>query len=131
MHILLLNFTFRGFGDYWRALQFARQLHMRGHEITLMCGAPAVVNMVLDAAATWEGEIPGRDRVRIIMAGAPPPTKTVVRVQEELGWEARVHFAEGLERTVQWYRDNEDWWGPIRSGEYREYYEKQYGKALG
>ena len=48
-----------------------------------------------------------------------------------LGWEAKVHFAEGLEKTVQWYRDNEEWWGPIRSGEYREYYEKQYGKALG
>src|SRR4051812_17281384 len=53
------------------------------------------------------------------------------KLQEELGWEAQVHFDEGLERTVQWYRDNEDWWGPIRSGEYREYYEKQYGKALG
>ena len=53
------------------------------------------------------------------------------KLKEELGWEAQVHFAEGLERTVQWYRDNEEWWGPIRSGEYREYYEKQYGKALG
>jgi len=42
---------------------------------------------VLEAAQTWDGEIPGRDRVRIIMAGAPPPTKTVVRVEEELGWE--------------------------------------------
>ena len=42
---------------------------------------------VLEAAQAWEGEIPGRDRVRIIMAGAPPPTKTVVRVEEELGWE--------------------------------------------
>jgi fatty-acyl-CoA synthase len=42
---------------------------------------------VLEAAQSWEGEIPGRDRVRIIMAGAPPPTKTVVRVEEELGWE--------------------------------------------
>ena len=51
--------------------------------------------------------------------------------RDELGWEAQVHFAEGLERTVAWYRDNEEWWGPIRSGEYREYYEKQYGKALG
>jgi dTDP-glucose 4,6-dehydratase len=47
-----------------------------------------------------------------------------------LGWEARVHFAEGLERTVAWYRDNRDWWEPIRSGEYREYYERQYGRAL-
>jgi len=47
-----------------------------------------------------------------------------------LGWEARVHFAEGLERTVAWYRDNRDWWESIRSGEYREYYERQYGRAL-
>ena len=48
-----------------------------------------------------------------------------------LGWEARVRFAEGLEQTVGWYRENEAWWGPIRSGEYREYYERQYGRALG
>jgi acyl-CoA synthetase (AMP-forming)/AMP-acid ligase II len=57
------------------------------HGVTVMCAAPAVVNAVLDAAATWDGEIPGRDQVRIICAGAPPPTKTIVRVQEELGWE--------------------------------------------
>ena len=55
--------------------------------VTVMCAAPAVVVAVLDAAAAWEGPIPGRDRVRIIVAGAPPPTKTLVRVQEELGWE--------------------------------------------
>jgi dTDP-glucose 4,6-dehydratase len=53
------------------------------------------------------------------------------KIKAELGWEAQVRFAEGLERTVEWYRDNEDWWGPIRSGEYREYYERQYGRALG
>ncbi|NYD41440.1 AMP-binding protein [Nocardioides panaciterrulae] len=57
------------------------------HGVTVMCAAPAVAAAVLDAARTWEGEIPGRDRVRIIMAGAPPPTKTVARVEEELGWE--------------------------------------------
>lgn len=57
------------------------------HGVTVMCAAPAVVNAVLEAAATWEGEVPGRDRVRIIVAGAPPPTKTIVRVAEELGWE--------------------------------------------
>jgi dTDP-glucose 4,6-dehydratase len=48
-----------------------------------------------------------------------------------LAWEPRVMFAEGLARTVEWYRENEWWWGPIRSGEYREYYERQYGRALG
>ena len=57
------------------------------HGVTVMAAAPAVAAAVLEAAQTWEGEIPGRDRVRIIMAGAPPPTKTVVRVEEELGWE--------------------------------------------
>ncbi|HMA27911.1 MAG TPA: GDP-mannose 4,6-dehydratase, partial [Solirubrobacterales bacterium] len=50
---------------------------------------------------------------------------------EALGWKAAVSFGEGIERTVHWYRDNEWWWGPIRSGDYRSYYERQYGKALG
>ena len=48
-----------------------------------------------------------------------------------LGWEAQVRFDEGLERTVAWYRDNSWWWEPIRSGDYRAYYERQYGRALG
>lgn len=55
--------------------------------VTLMCAAPAVVSAALDAAADWDGEIPGRDRVRIIVAGAPPPTRTIERVIEELGWQ--------------------------------------------
>jgi acyl-CoA synthetase (AMP-forming)/AMP-acid ligase II len=42
---------------------------------------------VLDAAATWDGPIPGRDRVRIVVAGAPPPTRTIERIETELGWE--------------------------------------------
>ena len=49
----------------------------------------------------------------------------------ELGWAPETHFAEGLERTVEWYRENEWWWEPIRSGEYRAYYEQHYGRALG
>ncbi len=53
------------------------------------------------------------------------------KLRDELGWQAQVHFDEGIEQTVAWYRENEDWWGPIRSGEYRAYYEKQYGRALG
>ena len=48
----------------------------------------------------------------------------------ELGWHAQVRFADGLERTVEWYRDNAWWWEPIRSGVYRAYYERQYGRAL-
>ncbi len=48
-----------------------------------------------------------------------------------LGWEARVRFADGLKLTVDWYRDHTGWWEPIRSGEYRAYYERQYGRSLG
>ena len=52
-----------------------------------MCAAPAVVSAALDGRRDWDGEVPGRDRVRIIVAGAPPPTRTIERVMEELGWE--------------------------------------------
>jgi dTDP-glucose 4,6-dehydratase len=48
-----------------------------------------------------------------------------------LGWTPRVRFAEGLDQTVAWYRDNSWWWEPIRSGDYRDYYERQYGRSLG
>ena len=48
----------------------------------------------------------------------------------DLGWRAEVGFDEGIERAVAWYRDNQSWWEPIRSGEYRSYYERQYGRAL-
>lgn len=49
---------------------------------------------------------------------------------ESLGWKAQVGFDEGIERTVAWYRDNPVWWEALRSGEYREYYERQYGTKL-
>jgi dTDP-glucose 4,6-dehydratase len=47
-----------------------------------------------------------------------------------LGWRPATRLREGLARTVAWYRENARWWEPIRSGEYREYYERQYGRAL-
>jgi len=60
------------------------------HGVTLLCGAPAVVSAVLDAAAARRAngvEIPGRGQTRIVVAGAPPPSKTIERVETELGWE--------------------------------------------
>lgn len=60
---------------------------VRAHGVTLMCGSPTVVNMVLDAARSWQGEIPGAGRVRIVVAGAPPPTTTIEQVETVLGWE--------------------------------------------
>ncbi|MFM8237890.1 MAG: AMP-binding protein [Actinomycetota bacterium] len=57
------------------------------HGVTLLCGAPAVVAAILDAAAEWDAPIPGRDRVRMVVAGAPPPTRLIERMETELGWE--------------------------------------------
>jgi acyl-CoA synthetase (AMP-forming)/AMP-acid ligase II len=61
------------------------------HEgVTLLCGAPAVVAMVLDAAGRRAADgqaVPGAGTVRIVVAGAPPPTRTIERVDRELGWE--------------------------------------------
>ena len=47
-----------------------------------------------------------------------------------LGWAPQVRFSDGLAQTVAWYRENAWWWEPIRSGEYRAYYERQYGRSL-
>ncbi|MGH2822507.1 MAG: dTDP-glucose 4,6-dehydratase [Thermoleophilaceae bacterium] len=52
------------------------------------------------------------------------------KLRSELGWHAEVRFERGLRETVDWYRDNESWWQPIRSGDYRDYYLRQYGREL-
>jgi len=60
---------------------------VQAHHVSLMCAAPAVVNTALDAAQSWNGPIPGANYTRILVAGAPPPTRTIQRVLDELGWE--------------------------------------------
>ena len=48
----------------------------------------------------------------------------------ELGWSPRRAFDEGLAETVAWYRERRDWWEPIKSGEFRSYYDAQYATRL-
>lgn len=50
------------------------------------------------------------------------------KIRHELGWKPAHDFRSALELTVEWYRQHEDWWKRIKSGEYKEYYKKQYGK---
>ncbi len=60
------------------------------HDVTLLCAAPAVVNAILDAAdirAARAQYVPGASVVRIVVAGAPPPSRTIERVETDLGWE--------------------------------------------
>jgi fatty-acyl-CoA synthase len=63
---------------------------VEAHGVTLLCGAPAVVAAILDAASVRRErnqDVPGRNRVRMVVAGAPPPSKIIERVETELGWE--------------------------------------------
>ena len=50
------------------------------------------------------------------------------KIKNELGWKPKVSFEEGIVKTIEWYKNNEDWWKNIKSGSYKEYYAKQYGK---
>ncbi len=49
------------------------------------------------------------------------------KAKKELGWQPEINFEDGLKKTIKWYKENESWWKNIKSGEYRQYYEKQYG----
>ena len=48
------------------------------------------------------------------------------KLREELGWTPEVNFEEGIERTVRWYLDNDEWLTSVTSGEYRNYYSRMY-----
>ncbi|NNE44549.1 MAG: dTDP-glucose 4,6-dehydratase [Gemmatimonadetes bacterium] len=62
----------------------------------------------------------GHDRRYWLLAG---------KAKERLGWELKyTTFEQGIEETVKWYAENEDWWRKIKSGEFMEYYKKQYAE---
>jgi len=86
----------------------------------------AVVQRIVELTGAEESQIehvtdrPGHDRRYSL-------SSEKVRA---LGWSPRVRFEQGLAETVEWYRENTWWWEPIRSGDYRAYYERQYGRSL-
>ena len=61
---------------------------------------------------------PGHDRRYAIDAA---------KIRRELGWEPRHDFRSGIEQTLRWYLEHRDWCARVRSGDYRHYYERQYG----
>ncbi|HEY2956115.1 MAG TPA: dTDP-glucose 4,6-dehydratase [Candidatus Eisenbacteria bacterium] len=62
---------------------------------------------------------PGHDRRYALDVG---------KLERLTGWKPAIAFEDGIRRTVEWYRANESWWRPIKQGEFREYYERMYGR---
>jgi len=50
------------------------------------------------------------------------------KIREELGWQPEHTFEDAMKKTVEWYKENQEWWKRIKTGEYRDYYKKQYNK---
>jgi dTDP-glucose 4,6-dehydratase len=82
-----------------------------------------ITKVLLDATArSWDTHVkhvtdrPGHDRRYSLDAGKAA----------RLGWSPEVEFERGLRETVEWYKNNESWWRPIKSGEFLDYYKTQY-----
>jgi dTDP-glucose 4,6-dehydratase len=71
-----------------------------------------------DESVQYVKDRPGHDRRYAIDAG---------KIKRELGWEPKHRFDQSIKSTIQWYKDHQDWWRAIKSGEYLKYYEQQYG----
>ncbi len=104
------------------------------HGVTLLCGAPAVVAAILGAAearAAAGREVPGRGTVRMVVAGAPPPSKTIERIETELGWEFIQIY--GLTETAPLLTINRApaEWDALGSGERSQLLSRAGAPALG
>jgi dTDP-glucose 4,6-dehydratase len=73
-----------------------------------------------ESLITFVKDRPGHDR-RYAMDAS--------KIQRELGWSPSLTFEEGLSRTIKWYKDHRSWWTRVMSGEYRQYYKRQYNEG--
>jgi dTDP-glucose 4,6-dehydratase len=115
--------------------------HAGAVEHVLRHGASGVVYNVPGATELENVEV-----VRLLLDGLGKPWSLVRRVEDRpghdrryamdgsrlaaLGWRNRTSFEEGLARTVEWFRGNEAWWRAARSGDWHDYYARQYGDRL-
>lgn len=75
-----------------------------------------------DESVRYVKDRPGHDRRYAIDA---------TKIKDELGWRPKHRFEEAIRTTIEWYRAHEDWWQAIKNGEYRTYYDAQYGRGGG
>jgi len=54
----------------------------------------------------------------------------ISKMRDQFGWEPKVSFEDGIEKTIEWYLSNRKWWEEIINGKYMKYYERMYGERL-
>jgi dTDP-glucose 4,6-dehydratase len=103
---------------------------------------------IYNIGANQDPEVPNGELTRMILDALGKPESLIKPVEglrpghdqryavdtqkmRALGWEPELDLVGGVGRTARWYSEHRDWWEPIRSGAYREYYEKHYGQRLG
>ncbi len=119
-------------------------LYVTDHcEAILLVGEKGKTGEVYNIGGTEEAEIPNREVTYTLLsllgkgeesiefvADRPAHDRryavSIDKIKGELGWAPKTPFAEGIKRTVEWYLSNRDWWREIKSGAYREFYEKNY-----
>ena len=113
--------------DHARGILHAAEFGQPGNVYNVGGGNPRtnveITHMLVeDCGRTWE------THVRHVVDRAGHDRRYAVNCSklQRLGWTPRVGFDEGMRETIAWYRANEAWWRPLKSGEFLEYYERQY-----
>ena len=116
--------------DHCAAIELVLRQGKAG-EIYNAGGGDEVENGALDPAdRRADRRRPGADPARRGPPRPRPPLRARRSKLEALGWRPQRRFDDGLPETVAWYRDNRAWWEPLKSGEFRAYYERQYAERL-
>lgn len=118
--------------DHARAIDVILQKGKIGEAYNVGTGVEKSVEEIADAVLHTLGKpeslktyVP--DRLQHDKRYLLDPTK----MREELGWESRIPFEEGIRNTILWYRDHPQWWQRCKSGAYQTYYENYYGNKIG
>ena len=120
--------------------------HCRGIEAVIEKGIPGevyniggdnewrnldIVNLICDRLNELQpGQADYRDLITLVKDRPGHDRRYAIdaaKIRHELGWEPRHDFRSGIEQTLRWYLDHREWCSRVRSGDYRHYYERQYG----
>lgn len=115
--------------DHCRAIEMILQKGQAGEVYNIGTGERRKNLEIAKLIASRLGLGPGKEMIEFVKDRPGHDTRYALnceKMRKELGWTPEVKFEEGIEKTIKWYKKNEKWWNKIKSGEFKEYYKKQY-----